>query len=250
MIQSVKIRNFRNSTFLQFLSNVHDLVLENDPVALKVKNPFEQLSGHLKKATELFKKDSSNLSSEELFSLDTERDNLFNGIRFSVEAALLHPDKNLQKHARVLEISINLYGKGIPSLSYQSETAVLKTLLEDWSQKPELSQAITALGLEPWVKRLEEVNTEFDQKYMVRAKQSGDAPQKPFREARGETMAAYYKLRDYLNSLYVLNEGADPYGKLNNRLNAIIDYYNNVLRQGKTNDTPPAPDASQGTGVN
>jgi hypothetical protein len=251
MIQTIYLHKLRHSEFIQFMNQLLGLTADNDVEALKVKKPYDALASIMVEANGLFKKDPSNLLTEELLNLDTDRDNAFNGIRFTVEGALHHPVKELQAHARLLDMNIKQYGTGIANLNYFSETTVLKNLLNDWRTKPELTQAISALNLTEWQKQLEKVNTEFDQKYMERNQHSGAVPQKTFREIRSEAIASYYKLRDYIDSHSILNDGADPWGKLTSEINALIDRANLLLsRHSKGSDTPPAPDASQATGVN
>lgn len=250
MIKSIRLRELRNFTFIEFIKALLSLVLDRDPAALKVKGPYDALFAQTSKAELILKTHSSNLVTEELMNMDDERDDLFNGLRYSVEAALRHPQPAMQLHARVLENSLNQFGTGVTNLDYNTETGVIHRLVNDWKTEADLKQAMEALGLTEWVNKLEEVNNSFREKYLARTKQEGAGPLKPFGEERQETVALYYKLRDYLDSLYVLNEGADPYGALTNEINALIDKYNNISRPGKGNDTPPVPDASQATGVN
>lgn len=50
-------------------------------------------------------------------------------------------------HASALEAHLNLFGTGIARENYQSETTLLRNIINDWKTKPELAQAITALQL-------------------------------------------------------------------------------------------------------
>jgi hypothetical protein len=63
-------------------------------------------------------------------------------------------------------------------------------------------------------------------------------------EKRLESVQLYYALRDRLAAHHNINDGANPWGKTVNELNALIDQYN-VLLAGRTNEPlqpEPTPD--------
>jgi len=59
-------------------------------------------------------------------------------------------------------------------------------------------------------------------------------------EKRLASVQLYYALRDRIDAFYTINNGANPWGKTVNELNALIDQYN-VLLAGRANEQEPTP---------
>jgi len=59
-------------------------------------------------------------------------------------------------------------------------------------------------------------------------------------EKRLASVQLYYALRDRLAAHHNINDGANPWGKTVNELNALIDQYN-VLLAGRANEQEPTP---------
>jgi len=153
------------------------------------------------------------------------------------------------KQAETLKKLVDKYGGGIARENYQAETAIIDNLVADLDNKPEMAAALAALQLGGWKKEMQEANTAFDAAYMDRTKELGAASKDTLLAKRAETNEAYYKLRDFIGSFYTINEGAEPYKKTINELNALIDQYNTMMAGRLKNDKgnnnePPAPPAA------
>lgn len=241
MINAINLRTLKNSDFLQFHVDVRTIVELNLPSALKVPDQFNAYDLQIKGAEEIFKKETSSLLSKELAAIDDERDSLFNGLRLMVVAGLHHPLDSVQAHAYVLDTHINSYGKGIVRENYHSQTVILSNMLTDWNTKPVLQAAVTALNLTPWITRLEETNKTFHAKYVQRTQEAGAAPTGSFKQKRDDVIAAYYDLRDNINSYFTITKGEGIHAKVTNEINALIDKYNLLTRRSKSPDAPAAP---------
>ncbi|MBK8627635.1 MAG: hypothetical protein IPN86_19335 [Saprospiraceae bacterium] len=64
------------------------------------------------------------------------------------------------------------HGERIDKLSYQQATAVIDALLMDWKDNPALLSGVGTLGLTQWVNLLAQLNKEFNDMYITRAKTS------------------------------------------------------------------------------
>ena len=50
------------------------------------------------------------------------------------------------------------------------------------------------------------------------------------------------KLRNFIDSYFTINEGAEPYNTTTNQLNALVDQYNVMMAgRGGKDETPPPP---------
>jgi hypothetical protein len=244
MTDKISPQRLRNSEFLQFNNNVSEIVAANDPQALLVLNLFNPFKASIASAEVLFKKDQASSLTEELALLDEKRDSLLTGISNYIDAHTHHYDEATKKNALMLNVNLASYGTttNIIKENYQSESTVLKKLIADWTTKPELVAAATAINLTPWIGQLDAANTAFNSKFLERNKQQGAAPTDNLKEKRSEVMAAYDKLTERINSYFDINEGADPFGKVTRELNMLIEKYNKLIAgRGKGGDTTPTP---------
>jgi len=241
MINAIDLRNLRNSEFLQFSNDFLGLVLLNDPRALKVQPQYDNLKAAANTIEALFKADRGSLMTDELVALDLRRDTAITGITGYVQSLTYHFKEDIRTQASALAANLANYDAGVAKQNYQSETAIINSILTDWTEKPALKAAVAALNIADWQAELADANTAFNAKYLARTQEMGAASPDTIKEKRQETTLAYYTLRDFINSYYTLNEGAEPYHKTVNELNALISQYNNLLagRKGGNNDTPP-----------
>jgi hypothetical protein len=241
MTDKISPQRLRNSEFLQFNTNVSEIVAANDPQALLVLNLYNPFKASIASAEALFKKDQASSLTEELAVLDDKRDSLLIGISNYIDAHTHHYDETIKKNALVLQVNLASYGTttNIIKENYQSESTVLKKLITDWTTKPELVTAAAAINLTPWISQLDAVNIAFNSKFLERNKQQGAAPTDKLKEKRGEVMAAYDKLTERINSYFDINGGADPFGKVTRELNVLIEKYNKLISGRGKSDTPP-----------
>lgn len=165
-----------------------------------------------------------------------------------LEGFLHHPQTELQKYAQVVLNHLDTYGKGITRKNYPTETAILKNILDDWQTFSYLVAALAALGLTPWQNKLKELNQQFNDLYVSRAKEAGTAQSETMKQLRDAAVDSYYDLREFINSLYVVNKKAEPFAKLISEINGLIDKYNQVASHLLNNpETPATPGSVQST---
>lgn len=236
-INAIDISKLRNSEFLQFSKDVLGIVSLNNPTTLQVKTQYDDFENITSTIESLFKSERGSIITNEIADLDARRDTAITGINTFIQALTYHFDEPTRKNAELLTKQLGNYGSGIAKENYQSETAIITSILNDWTTKPDLAAAITALNLTNWKTELENANSEFNTKYLARTQELGAASLDTIKQKRLEAANIYYKLRDFINSYYTLNDGAAPYGKTVNELNALIDQYNVLLAGRKLNNT-------------
>jgi Family of unknown function (DUF6261) len=241
MITGITLNNMRNAEFIQFIKNCLAITQSNDPAILNVQVQHDDLLHMLVLLEGLFVTEQGSAVTEEVSALDLRRDRAISGFSLLVNAYTYYFDPVIAKHAETLNRQIAQYGGGIARENYQAESAIIDNLLADLNSKPELGTAITALHLKDWKNELEAANTAFNDAYLVRTKQLGAATKDRLLAKRQETNEAYYKLRDFINSYYTINNGAAPYGKTTDELNALIDQYNTMMaaRLNNGKEEPP-----------
>ncbi len=230
MINSILLRELRNANYLQFQKDFLSIISRNDPKGLQVESKYDELASKVEELEGLFKKALANPISQELLDLDARRDDAINGIFYVATAYTYHYDSVLKKAADALLANIKLYGSGIARLNYQAETATINSLINDWDNKPELTNAIDTLGLKSWKAELASINSEFSSRYLDRTQDYGNATPETLKAKREETNTVYYALRDRINALHLLvDTPPSPYNTVINQLNALIEQYNLLL---------------------
>ena len=237
MINSIKLPFLRNGEYVQFIADVLEIVKHNGPQELNVQKQYNKLLVISQEIEELFKIPTGSIISPELQELDDRRDDAINGITALINGYSYNTDPVIKSYAKLLENHLSVFGVGIATDNYISETATIRNIISDWDKQPELTAAINALGLNAWRMEMEQANNLFNERYVLRAEKKGAASNDSLSSRRVETNDAYYALRDFLDANFILNEGADPFGKAVSSLNALIDDYN-ILLSRRVNKEP------------
>ena len=243
MINAIKLVNLRNAEFIQFIKTVLAIILSNGPAALNVQPQYNAVQALLAMLENLFITEQASAITETVAELDARRDKAISGIVLMVNAFTFHFNPETAKQAETLKKLLENYGNGIARENYQAETAIIDNLAADLTNKPEMAAAVAALNLADWQKEMEQANTAFDAAYLLRTQELGAANTDTILVKRQETNEAYYKLRNFIDSYHTINEGAAPFGKTTNELNALIDQYNTMMagRAADGKDAPATP---------
>jgi hypothetical protein len=239
MMNAIDLRNLRNAEYLQYIKNYLAIVLRNDPTVLKILAKYDALMDKSNELDALFKKILANENTAELLALDERRDDAINGIYYVAQGYDYHFEPTLQTAGKLIKESFSVYGGGIAKLNYQAETATISSLVTDWENKAPLVAAFTTLNLTAWKNEMKAANTAFDEKYLDRTQEYGDATPENLKSKREETNVVYYALRDRIDAYHLLVEvPPSPYTTVINQLNALIDQYNTLLNN-RAPEVPP-----------
>lgn len=244
IIIGIDLKNLRNDEYFQIMKNTTSLVETNGAVVLNVVAQNDALIQKTIEYDVLFKRSTASEITQEIFDIDVRRDNAVIGISNVVNGNLYHFDPTMKAAATKLDNNLKLYGAKIISQNYQAETATLSSLVGDWETKPDLTAAMTLLNLKVWKDELKAANILFDEKYLARTQEYGDASPENILSKREETNQAYYTLKSFLESFSVVQPSAEN-TKTINQLNALIEQYNTLLNNRAaapvTPPTPPTP---------
>ena len=239
MINAIDLAKLRNGEFLQFGTNVSDLVESNNPKGLNVEVQHAVFKTKVNETSALFNTERSSILTQELVQLDERRDRAVTGITSAIAGYCSHFLPETALAANLLASDLQLFGAGVARQNLQSETAIISGISSDWETKPELTNALATLGLTLWAAELKTANQMFDQKYIDRTKEYGAANPDTLKAKREETTIAYYELRKYLEA-YATIQNTPDYKKVISELNALIDQYNQLLtNRTKEAVTPP-----------
>jgi hypothetical protein len=227
MIQSIELGSLRNAEYLQFQNDFIAIAIRNNPTLLQIEAKLNSLQQKSVELDLLFKKILANENTQLLVDIDTQRDQAILGITNVVFGFTYHYDEDIRTAAQKLKKHLDTYGSSIYRLNYQAETATLANIITDWDTKADLIDALNLLNLNDWKDYLKEANNKFNDIYLDRTQEYGNASPENLKEKRIETNVVYYALRDRINALHTIVETApSPYQTLINQLNALIEQYN------------------------
>ncbi len=233
-IRGLKMLWLHNAEYLQFLRDVRDAV---QSAVLPPSPPLAECLADLVAAeaavSAIFGRARGSLLTRELEVLDARRDAAVTGLRMVAGAYTRHPAADKRAAGALLSHVTGLYG-GIAGKNYNEESAGLGHLAHRLADRPELAAAIETLHLGDWVAELAAANAAFDAKYAERISAKAAAATPATMVAlRERANKAWYALRENIAAYHTINGGAEPWGSLAGRLNALIEQYAQTLRVRK-----------------
>ncbi|MBW8358375.1 MAG: hypothetical protein K0M63_01080 [Weeksellaceae bacterium] len=240
-MNAIDLTKLRNAEYLQYMKDFAGIINLNAPATLQIAAKLTAFTTETAELEGLFKKALANDRTRVILQLDERRDNAINGIAAFLQGYAYHYEADKKQNAEKLLTNMAMYGSGIARQNYQSETATLNNMLNDFANKPELAAAVTAFSLQPWLSELQDANTQFNDEYLTRTQEYGAANPETIKSKREEVNETYYALRDRIDALHTLVETPpSPYTTVINQLNALTDQYNALLLHRVTPPENPA----------
>jgi hypothetical protein len=216
--------NYRNGEYLQFMKNVVAIYGNYDTNALLLQARLQRLTDATKALDDVFMATTAHELTPELQALDIRRDKALMGIKLHLNSFTYSEETEIVKSANALMTNYLSHGDRIDRLSYQQATAVIDALLTDWRENLMLSASVNKLSINAWVSLLTQLNKEFNDMYITRAKtsvKSGRVDQK-----RLEMRSAYEEIT--YDTMAFARVAADKisYNAIIDELNGLISNYN------------------------
>ena len=245
MIDTPRSSYYRTAEYIQFLSNVFQIMEANDAATLLVQPQTSALENAMGDLDAEYKRQTSSTITATLAELDERRDNAFTGIQRVVSGFELHFDPAKVTAAQRIGLVFSKYGLGVTRLRYQQETGEINAIIQDLSGDPAVAAALTALGLDAWVTELMTANSAFDGAYVQRAREMAGDPSQvlALRAAAGQT---WEDLKAHLTAHATLTP-SQLYKDTVAQLNSLISDYNDATAARTPSDgeagtgTTPAP---------
>jgi hypothetical protein len=228
MITSIDLSKLRNAEYVQFSKGCASIVGANDPNGMNVQLKYDAFINKLAELEVLFKKSTENPITAEIEALDARRDRAVSGLLMHINALSFHFDPAVVTLAMALQHNLKVYTTNIVAENYNAETALINNLVTDWETKPELANALAALGITSWKDELKTANTLFDERYIARTQDMATASPDNLKTKRLEGNQAYYDLRSHIDAHMTLAP-SPALTKTTDEINALITQYNQLL---------------------
>lgn len=237
------LNRYRHGEFLQYVKDVSQLLNEQDMAVLQITTQYDALRPQLAAIDTAFKQSLASGITPELTALDNQRDDALTGLRSVLNGYGYHYEQTLKDTATALLANIDQHGTNIQRLSYQEETAVIDSILKDWQNQTELSQAVTTLNLGKWLHHLQAANTGFATRYLARVEQQAANPTEDIPKLREAATASYRNLMAHLQAHATLNT-APQHAIVLQQISVLAGQYNQVV-ENRANSSPNAATTTQ-----
>ncbi len=228
------LNRYRNGEFLQYMKDILKIVNQQDVDALQLTAQKNELQPIVNTINNVFQQSQASTLTQEIIALDERRDRAIIGLRAVSEAFTYHYDQDMAKAANIVLSGINSHGDGISRLSYQQETAILGSVVQDFETEIELKTAIMKPGLTKWVAELKDANHSFTNTYLDRVGQAAANPTADITELRSQATEMYRTLVDHIKAHAVLGTTKE-HSMILNQIDVLAGQYNQVV-ENRTNN--------------
>jgi hypothetical protein len=211
------------------MKDVLELLSRYDVSLLGLTEQRNALATSIEALAAVFEPELQQRMTEVLADLDAKRDSLFIGIKHLLEGNAHHFNTTKQEAGKRLLFHLQSYGKNIPYMNYQAETAVIASMLSEWQTETNLQEAVVLLQLSEWVATLQDANTQFNEQYLRRVKETATADTPSFSSLRTHAKTDYRALVARINAFMTLDTDA-TYAKLYQALYELARQYNQVVK--------------------
>lgn len=246
MITTPLLEKYRNGDFIQYMNNVLDLVTEARAATLNLAPQRTALYNGMQEMNTLWQPARGSEITPQIAQLDTRRDSIFSGLKMTADAWAHHHYDDAQRNAAIL-IADNMaaHGHKIQDLRYQEETAVLNAILNDLEN--EYSDAVSLLGLAPWVSELRSVNTEFNDLYVARTQALSTQQTGAVETQRNQVTTDFRGLKTLFEARMAVAEvdgGANlsEFETVHNEWSTLSGAYNDAVTRYAHTDTTEEPE--------
>jgi len=221
-ISSIHLNNMRNDAHFQFHTEFRDLVVQQNPLTLKVKPQFDSYLPLYNRVDDALKKIVKSEFTAKIHEADKARDEIYLGIVETNTAALRHFNPAVRQAAERLKILFDTYGN-VANKPLNEETSAIYNILQELKGK--YTADVESVGLTQWVAELETRNQTFEglvkERFDETAARTTDIVMK---QARAQLDEAYKTIVERINALAVV-EGVAAYEPFIKTLGAVITKY-------------------------
>ncbi len=234
MFTPTNLTMLRKEEMTELLRSTLDICLQNDANALNLNTQVNALRSIVDQLDDTLVYERENEFTKELEALDSDRDEAITGLRFGFVMNTYHQHPKIKEAAQILLDRVDSYGSSIARMNYESESAAIINLINDFETEENLKAALQRVGLQNWVDRLKIANQKFRTLYTERITEESKKNKTSFSAIRPEAMTVYTNLINRINAYVVLDE-EKKYESIHNELITLTDRYHQIISNRKRN---------------
>ena len=237
-LNSGNLDKFRKGDLTQYFNNILSIVTDPKATTLVVSNERIALANTMITFNEQWQVAKGSELTPQIADLDNQRDGIFSGLKGTVTTwAKNHYDMAQKNAAFIIANKIASYGSKITLMRYQQQTATLNAIISDLEN--ELAEEVTLLALTPWVTTLKDLNTQFDTKYVERAKALSLEEDGIIAELRAKAIDDFKTLKTILEARMTIatvenSENLAVFNEVANEWNTLTNQYNDAVTRTTT----------------
>jgi len=195
-----------------------------------VKTKINAALNRLKNSMKLLR---GSLITEELATLDTDRDNAWKCFYHCVISQSYRLNPSIRESAHMLAAIIKLPEMRVRYQGYKEQTATMINFFNRIDSDPELVTAIEAVGATTFYNELKTAETAFENKLREKVAEGATKPRSDSEEAVKDIRKAFDDLSQFLNIMSQLS-GKAEYTRIADEVNEIVDQINTEVQARST----------------
>lgn len=218
----------KNAQHVQWVTDSLAVITDEVAEAQGFGTPWTAFKAKAEVEISYFKPDRTLLDTEDVVTVDSERDSVVSLRRALVKSYYeLSLDADIKNAARIVKHAFDEAGD-VTRLDYASETSTLTDLIARLRTEPYLS-ALETLNMSGIPDELEAANKKFNDLYLKRSKEERVRSSADMKLLRKDTDAAFDALAKAINAFYLVNELTTQDASKRETLQEIIDKLNDIL---------------------
>jgi hypothetical protein len=223
-----------NEQWFSFHLGFNDLVKQKTPVLLGIEALYPAYEEKLNLADVLLEQLRKSFLTDDLKTLDTQRDDSLISLKNAIKAHLKSSDNEKRKDAHKVMAVLDNYGN-MARMNYPTESAAIYNFVQDMEGK--FSREVKNLELNNWVNDVKRFNTRFMTVYNERFAEEAEKPDLKLADVRKDVDAKYNSLIKVIEAFILTN----PNHELDDfvrQLNIVIKKYKTIDAQAKGRKNP------------
>lgn len=228
-INSLDVTRMDVTTALGFFGQVKNLISPDMTLTATLSAVWQSFVAALAAYDEAYAQARKWAQTEDISTLDTQRDQALSAFLNALKAMLASPNAQKQQGARQLTFIRDKYTLSA-SDEYMKETTAIQQMVQEMEASMQAQAALAATGLDDWFLDLKQKNEAFLQKMNERTEAQAGQQKGIVRETRLKAEAAYRNVVKAINALAIVQvpDGYD-YAAIIDRLNAEIEHYLSLI---------------------
>ncbi len=229
---------YRKARTVQFLNDVLDILSDEDANTLNITKKHQKLKATIDNLNQIWKNTKRSKLTSNLKDLDEKRGSIYRGFKVTIETwSRNHFDEKKKAMAQEIMTTISSYNSRITELPYQEETAGLKSLVQNINKLH--SSKIKQLQMQEWLVNLEQINSKFEELYIVRTQELSIHNDGEINTVRQEAISDFRLLMNVFEARYTIAQEEEAetvvlFKKISDHLSQLAEQHN--LAAARTRD--------------
>ena len=221
MIESLAFHSLRRSEYFTFGTRILGILEDFNLEGLQLTPINGRISAAVNELDEALVKTSTKLLTKTVGGADKFRDSGFLAIRYTLIGCSKRLKPEWNEAANLLLNTIRSYGWSLHLENNATETSLLKNLIADFENKPDLKAAIELLGLGEWLAELKQSQVDFEDTVQARMEEKASTTEIKTVDACAKVRKSCELLFQYINMTQELNPN-DDLAQMTRLINEVI----------------------------